>query len=146
MPPPVNPLGSSRHRDVGRSAHRNAGNSGNRALGNSACRRWEGLLTSSSVRDVTLYTSAVTRSSAPGTGSGGTATSASPGLAPQQGAQGGGTQAARRDPRDHARPGPLRGATRHRECPRLSSRPLDRTIGTPPCHVRGVNNLLAHNG
>ena len=55
-PPPVNPLGNSRHRDVGRSAHRNAGNSDYRALGKSAYRRREVLLTSSSVRDVTVYT------------------------------------------------------------------------------------------
>ena len=56
MPPPVNPLGNSRHRDVGRSAYRNAGNSDYRALGNTAYRRREALLTSSSVKNVTVYT------------------------------------------------------------------------------------------
>lgn len=55
MPPPANPLGKSRHRDVGGSAYRNAGNSDYRAPGNTAYRRWEGLLTLSSVRNVTLY-------------------------------------------------------------------------------------------
>ena len=54
-PPPVNPLGNSRHRDVGRSAYRNAGNSDYRALGKTAYRRWEALLTSSSVKNVTVY-------------------------------------------------------------------------------------------